>query len=140
MARVDRVLDRIDAGAGSVVVVEGPAGIGKSELLAAACADARARGIGVLIARGSEFEEEIAFGVARQLFELNHAVAIGWQPARRMASRSSIGSQHPASCATTTSYTQPAQTFYADCAGTPKPRTHTAKLSTSRAPRPNVAI
>ena len=29
----------------------------------------RARGFGVLGARGSEFEAEIAFGVARQLFE-----------------------------------------------------------------------
>jgi DNA-binding CsgD family transcriptional regulator len=69
LARVGGVFDRIAAGIGSVVVVAGPAGIGKSELLAAARAGARARGLGVLMARGSEFEEEIAFGVARQLFE-----------------------------------------------------------------------
>ena len=69
LARVERMFERVRAGVGAVVVVEGPAGMGKSELLAAAGAGARARGLGVLMARGSEFEEEIAFGVARQLFE-----------------------------------------------------------------------
>jgi DNA-binding CsgD family transcriptional regulator len=69
LARLRRVFDRVGAGSGTVMVVEGPAGIGKSELLAAARAGAQARGLGVLMARGSEFEAEIAFGVARQLFE-----------------------------------------------------------------------
>ena len=69
LARVGGLLDGVSRGAGAVVVVEGPAGIGKSELLAAVGAGARARGFGVLSARGSEFEAEIAFGVARQLFE-----------------------------------------------------------------------
>src|SRR5450631_2851401 len=69
LARVGRVCDRVGDGAGAVVVVEGPAGIGKSELLAAIRAGAQTRGFGVLRARGSEFEAEIAFGVARQLFE-----------------------------------------------------------------------
>ncbi|MBV9000667.1 MAG: ATP-binding protein, partial [Solirubrobacterales bacterium] len=63
------LLDRLGAGLGGVLVVEGPAGIGKSELLAATREGARARGLGVLAARGSEFEVEIAFGVGRQLFE-----------------------------------------------------------------------
>jgi predicted ATPase len=69
LARVGGLLDGVSRGAGAVVVVEGPAGIGKSELLAAVGAGARARGFGVVSARGSEFEAEIAFGVARQLFE-----------------------------------------------------------------------
>ncbi|MGA2929242.1 MAG: AAA family ATPase [Solirubrobacteraceae bacterium] len=69
LARVDRLLDQASHGVGAVVVVEGPAGIGKSELLATVRARAHARGFGVLRARGSEFESEIAFGVARQLFE-----------------------------------------------------------------------
>ena len=50
-------------------MVEGAAGIGKSEFLAAVRADAQSRGFGVLSAQGSDFEAEIAFGVARQLFE-----------------------------------------------------------------------
>ena len=69
LARVDRAFDRVSAGAGAVVVVQGPAGIGKSELLAAVRLAAQTRRFGVLGAQGSEFEEEIAFGVARQLFE-----------------------------------------------------------------------
>jgi DNA-binding CsgD family transcriptional regulator len=69
LARVGRVFDRVLTGSGAVIVVEGAAGIGKSELLAAAGAAGKARGLKVLRARGSEFEAEIAFGVARQLFE-----------------------------------------------------------------------
>ena len=69
LARFDRVFNRVAAGLGAVVVVQGAAGIGKSELLAAVGAGAQARGFGLLSARGSEFETEIAFGVARQLFE-----------------------------------------------------------------------
>lgn len=69
VARINRVFDRVGAGAGAVVVVEGQAGIGKSELLSAVRALALARGFAVANARGSEFEEGMAFGVARQLFE-----------------------------------------------------------------------
>ena len=54
---------------GGVVVVEGPAGIGKTRLLEEAARTAGAVGLGVLRARGSEFEAEIGFGVARQLLE-----------------------------------------------------------------------
>lgn len=69
LAHVDHLFDRVEAEKGAVVVVQGPAGIGKSEFLVAVGAEAQARGFGVLTARGSEFEAEIAFGVARQLFE-----------------------------------------------------------------------
>ena len=69
LARVNRTVDRVAAGVGAVVVVEGPAGIGKTELLAAVGAGAQPRGLDVLRARGSEFEAEVAFGIARQLFE-----------------------------------------------------------------------
>jgi tetratricopeptide (TPR) repeat protein len=66
---VGGLLDAASGGAGTVVVVEGVAGIGKSALLAAVGEGAQACGFGVLFARGSEFEGEIAFGVARQVFE-----------------------------------------------------------------------
>jgi AAA ATPase domain len=69
LTRVDRILNRVTAGIGAVVVVHGPAGIGKSALLAVVGAGAQARELGVLKARASEFETEIAFGVARQVFE-----------------------------------------------------------------------
>jgi hypothetical protein len=53
---------------GSVVVVEGPAGIGKTTLLDAAAAEAGRRGMTVLRARGNPLEQDFAFGIARQLF------------------------------------------------------------------------
>jgi predicted ATPase len=54
------------AGSGRLVLIEGPAGIGKSGLLA----DLRERAdLRVLAARASELEREFAFGVVRQLFE-----------------------------------------------------------------------
>jgi DNA-binding CsgD family transcriptional regulator len=56
-------------GAGAVVVIDGPAGIGKSRLLAHAGAHAESEGIRVLAAHGIEFEQEIPFGVAAELFD-----------------------------------------------------------------------
>jgi len=52
-----------------VVVVEGPPGIGKTELLGALAASATTAGFEVLSARGGELEQSFAFGVVRQLFE-----------------------------------------------------------------------
>jgi DNA-binding CsgD family transcriptional regulator len=57
------------AGAGSAVLVEGAAGIGKTRLLAQACEQAAGAGMTVLSARSAEFESGYAWGVARQLFE-----------------------------------------------------------------------
>lgn len=62
-------LDEARAGEGSLVVVEGSAGIGKSRLIAEARRLASAAGMHVLSARAGEHETEFAFGVVRQLFE-----------------------------------------------------------------------
>jgi class 3 adenylate cyclase/DNA-binding CsgD family transcriptional regulator len=56
-------------GAGRVVVVEGPPGIGKTSLVAAARELAEAAGMTALAARAGEFERDFAYGVLRQLFE-----------------------------------------------------------------------
>jgi DNA-binding SARP family transcriptional activator/DNA-binding CsgD family transcriptional regulator len=56
-------------GEGRVALIEGPAGIGKTRLLAEARAQAPGYGMTTLSARGSELEREFPFGVARQLFE-----------------------------------------------------------------------
>jgi len=56
-------------GFGSVVVLEGPAGNGKSRLLHLAADLAREEGVQVLGASGSELERHFPFGVAIQLFE-----------------------------------------------------------------------
>lgn len=56
-------------GAGQLAVVQGPAGIGKTRLLAVARAEAERAGMRVLTARGSELEREFTYGLVRQLFE-----------------------------------------------------------------------
>ena len=72
----DRELDSLRAalaeaaeGEGRLALVEGPAGIGKSRLLAELRTAAGEDGVRVLSARGSELEREFPFGVVRQLFE-----------------------------------------------------------------------
>ena len=57
-------LDETVAGRGRVVVVEGPAGIGKTSLLELARDAARARNVAVASARGSDLEVAYAWGVA----------------------------------------------------------------------------
>ena len=66
LARIESVLGGARDRGGRFVVVEGPAGIGKTEL-AAARRSAADQGMRVLRSRGTELE--FAFGVARQLFE-----------------------------------------------------------------------
>ena len=57
------------AGHGTFVLVEGPAGIGKTTLLRAACALASADGPEVLTARGLALEGDFPYGIVRQLIE-----------------------------------------------------------------------
>jgi DNA-binding CsgD family transcriptional regulator len=56
------------AGTGQLVVVHGPAGVGKTELVGAAMRQARTRGIRTLSGHGVELEREHPFGVARQIY------------------------------------------------------------------------
>ncbi len=69
LERIRRCLQRAHQGHGGALVVEGPAGIGKTVLLAAARDMAGREGFRVLRARGAELEREFAFGVVRQLVE-----------------------------------------------------------------------
>ncbi len=72
----ERDLDALEAlvagalgGDGRLGLVEGPAGIGKTRLLAAARALAADAGMRCLTARGGELERAFPFGVVRQLYE-----------------------------------------------------------------------
>jgi DNA-binding CsgD family transcriptional regulator/DNA-binding transcriptional regulator YdaS (Cro superfamily) len=69
LARIDTALASWREGLGGVVLVEGPPGIGKTRLLAAASERAATDGVLRLSARGGELERDFAFGLARQLFE-----------------------------------------------------------------------
>jgi DNA-binding CsgD family transcriptional regulator len=69
LARIESALAEARTGRGRFVVVEGPAGIGKTALLTAARMAAADGGMRVLRARGTELERDFAFGVVRQLFE-----------------------------------------------------------------------
>jgi DNA-binding CsgD family transcriptional regulator len=57
------------AGDGVLFLIEGPAGVGKTELVREARAEADRTGMLSLQARGSELEQPFAFGVVRQLLE-----------------------------------------------------------------------
>jgi class 3 adenylate cyclase/DNA-binding CsgD family transcriptional regulator len=69
LAAVDVAIAGSESGAGRLVVIEGPAGIGKTSLLAEGRARAAAAGLTILYARASELEAAFSFGVVRQLFE-----------------------------------------------------------------------
>lgn len=69
LATLDSLIAEVSDGAASFAVVIGPAGIGKTRLLAAIDQRAHAAGLGVLRAAGAEFERGLAFGGAVQLFE-----------------------------------------------------------------------
>ncbi len=65
---VQRVLDGTQDGEGRLLLIEGPAGIGKSRLLAEVRRRAD-RPATVLAARAGELEGSFPFGIVRQLFE-----------------------------------------------------------------------
>ncbi|MGI5241134.1 ATP-binding protein [Dactylosporangium sp. CA-139066] len=69
LAALEARLERAAGGQGGTVVVEGAPGIGKTALLAEVRARAAGRGLRVLAAAGGEVEQDLPFGVVRQLFE-----------------------------------------------------------------------
>jgi len=74
LQRLDAALDSACTEHGSLTVVGGPAGIGKSVLLRHVCTRAEERGFLTLTATGDELERTFPFGVASQLLA---------EPARR---------------------------------------------------------
>ncbi|HST41090.1 MAG TPA: AAA family ATPase [Conexibacter sp.] len=75
LALLSDVVAGVRDGLPGLVAIEGPAGIGKTRLLAEARRLARDDGARVLTARCSQRERELAFGVVRQLFEPQLAAA-----------------------------------------------------------------
>ena len=69
LSAVTAAVDAAATGQGGALVVEGPAGIGKTRLLDVARATATERGYRVLTARASPLERGFGFGVVRGLLE-----------------------------------------------------------------------
>jgi DNA-binding CsgD family transcriptional regulator len=69
LALIGELLAAARAGSGTILSLEGPAGIGKTELLRHAASMASADGLQVEAARGGEVERDLAFGIVRELFE-----------------------------------------------------------------------
>lgn len=89
LVRIESALADARAGRGRFVLVEGPAGIGKTALLTAARTAATTSGMHVLRATGTELERDFAFGVVRQLFE--PALAEMSEPERAEALHAAAG-------------------------------------------------
>jgi hypothetical protein len=81
-------------GQGAVLLVEAPAGLGKTGLLRAAIELAGARSLRVLLARGGELERDLAYGLVRQLFERTLS-GRGRRGAGRVAGRSGRPRRRP---------------------------------------------
>ena len=69
LAELERLVTDAKAGEARLALIEGPAGIGKTQLMGELRRLGAADGMRVLSARGSELEREFPFGVVRQLFE-----------------------------------------------------------------------
>ena len=69
LAEVAGAIEEASTGSGRLLVLQAPAGLGKTSLVGRACRYARDQGVRVLSARGSELESSFPFGIVRQLFE-----------------------------------------------------------------------
>lgn len=69
LSLLDDLVEAAQAGRPVLALMEGPAGIGKSQLLAMTREKATAAGFRLLTARASDLEREFPFGVVRQLFD-----------------------------------------------------------------------
>ncbi len=97
VAAITAAIDAAVAGSGSVLLVEGAAGIGKTRLLADACERAAAAGMTVLTARAAEYEDGYAWGVVTQLFdsELRSSSAGTREDAATLAARALVQPERP---------------------------------------------
>src|SRR4051794_34217686 len=75
LAALDRLIAEVGGGGGRVLLVDGPAGIGKTGLLGVVGERARSVGWRVLRARADELESAYSYGVVRQWLESEWARA-----------------------------------------------------------------
>jgi DNA-binding CsgD family transcriptional regulator len=77
LTELGAALNQAQQGRGRLVLIEAPAGLGKTSLLRAACQIADEAGFACLRARASELERDFAYGCVRQLLEPVVAKATG---------------------------------------------------------------
>lgn len=85
LAALSQALAAARKGTGSLVVVEGPAGIGKSRLLTETRAMADELGMLALTSRGFDLERNVPFGVAAELFAATLAAKSSKERARLLS-------------------------------------------------------
>lgn len=68
LTRLRELLGSVREGSGAAVVIEGPAGTGKTSLLAAGVVIARQTGMRTMTARAGQLERDLAWNPVRQLF------------------------------------------------------------------------
>jgi len=90
VAAIGRLVGQARSGSGALLVVEGPAGCGKTRLLVEARSLAERSGMRVLWGRGGELERGFPFGVARQLFEPPLAAAAATERQRLLAGAAAL--------------------------------------------------
>ena len=91
--QVDALLQRAVSGVGCALVIEGPAGIGKTEILVRARELAAERGMATLVARGGELERDLPFVVVREL--LTREIASADEAERRELLAGAAGLAEP---------------------------------------------
>jgi DNA-binding CsgD family transcriptional regulator len=69
IAAIERLVSDVRGGRGRALVIAGPAGIGKSSLLARALVAAKSLGVPFLAGYGAERERTLPYGLARRLFD-----------------------------------------------------------------------
>lgn len=85
LARLSEAIESARDGRGGIQMIEGPPGIGKSSLLAAAGEAAARLELGCLRARSTEIEGELLYGALRQLLE-GHLRGLGGAERDRLLS------------------------------------------------------
>jgi DNA-binding CsgD family transcriptional regulator len=90
LGALSRALTAARSGTGGLIFIEGPAGIGKSRLLAEARARAGALGMTTLAARGIDLERDAPFGVAADLFAALLAAPQAPGPARLLSGQAAL--------------------------------------------------
>ena len=99
LAVIQQSIAAVAGGTSRLLIIEGPAGIGKTRLLGDVRERSEIAGLQTLSARGSELERSFAFGAVRQLFDPALAVLDQGDRALALAGQASAAA-HPLAHAT----------------------------------------